>query len=81
MLKGLDKIIGFDTYEGDPYNTGAAAYYGAEGIRAYIPKDHPYLKRDMRSKKIQILRPVQSFLKRLLLTDQTERTVSENTEE
>lgn len=38
---------------------------GAEGIRAYIPKDHPYLKRDMRSKKIQILRSVQSFLKRL----------------
>lgn len=67
--RGIDndtyKIIGFDTYEGDPYNTGAAAYYGAEGIRAYIPKDHPYLKRDMRSKKIQILRPVQSFLKRL----------------
>ena len=67
--RGIDeatyKIIGFDTYEGDPYNTGAAAYYGAEAVRAYEPKDHPYTKKDPRSKKIQILRPVQSFLKRL----------------
>lgn len=67
--RGIDeqtnKIAGFDEFEGDPYNTAAAAYYGVGGIRAYKPSGHPYTKKDARSRREQFLRPVRSFLKRL----------------
>ena len=67
--RGIDEetynIIGYDPYEGEPYNTGAAAYYGAETIRAYRPEDHPYIKRDPESKRIQVLQPVKSLIKRI----------------
>ena len=59
------KIISFEEYEGDPYNMAAAAYYGAGSISAFEPAGHPYRKKDPRSKKIQILRPVRSLLTRL----------------
>ena len=61
----INKITGFDEFEGDPYNTAAAAYYGVGSIKAYKPSDHPYTKKDARSRREQFLRPVRSFLKRL----------------
>ena len=63
----INKITGFDEFEGDPYNTAAAAYYGVGSIKAYKPSGHPYTKNDARSRREQFLRSVRSFLKRLKL--------------
>ena len=59
------KIIRFEEYEGDPYNTGAAAYYGVEAFQVYVPEDHPYRRKDPKALKAQILMPVRSFIRRL----------------
>ena len=67
--RGLDeyikKIIRFEEYEGDPYNMAAAAYYGVEALRAYVPEDHPYSRKDPQALKDQIMMPVCSFFRRL----------------
>ncbi|MBQ2641840.1 MAG: hypothetical protein IJG15_07585 [Lachnospiraceae bacterium] len=67
--RGLDeeikKIIRFEEYEGDPYNTAAAAYYGVEALQVYVPEDHPYSRKDPEAIKDQILMPVRSFCKML----------------
>ena len=58
-------IIRYEENPDDPYNKAAAAYYGAASVTVSADKDHPYNRKDRKSRRIQICRPVSSFFKRL----------------
>ena len=59
----IKSVIRYEEDPDDPYNKAAAAYYGVKKVKVRVPLNHPYAKKDKKSKRLQIMRPIRNFFK------------------
>jgi hypothetical protein len=59
----IKSVIRYEEDPDDPYNKAAAAYYGVKKVKVRVPLNHPYAKKDKKSKRLQIMRPIRNLFK------------------